>query len=60
MKFCLLLTQPTVLSMKLIQVTRQIPVVILVMETNIPGSDWNRMGMEVESTGSAKNFSAAT
>jgi len=59
-KFCLLMIQPSALLVKLIQVTKQIPVVILVMETKIPGSEWNkRMGMEVESINSAKNFSAA-
>jgi hypothetical protein len=52
--------QPSAFLVKLIQETKQIPVVILVMETKIPGSDWkNRMGVEVESTNSAKNFSAA-
>jgi hypothetical protein len=41
-------------------VTKEIPVVILVMETKIPGSDLNnRLGVEVESTNSAKNVSAA-
>ena len=59
-KFCLRMTQPSALLVKLIQVTKQIPVVILVTEKKIPGSEWNnRMGVEVESTNSAKNFSAA-
>jgi len=59
-KFCLLMMQPSALLVKLIQVTKPIPVVILVIATKIPGSDWNnRMGMEVESTKSAKNFTAA-
>jgi hypothetical protein len=52
--------QPSALLVKLIQVTKRIPVVIPVMETKIPGSEWNnRMGVEVKSTNSAKNFSAA-
>jgi hypothetical protein len=52
--------RPSALLVKLIHVTKQIPVVILVMATKIPGSDWNnRMGVEVESTNSAKNFTAA-
>lgn len=52
--------QPSALLVELIQVTQQIPVVIMVMEKKIPGSEWNnRMEVEVESTNNAKNFSAA-
>jgi hypothetical protein len=45
--------------MKLINVTKQIPVVILVIETKMPGSCWNRMGEEVEPTNGAKNVPPA-
>jgi hypothetical protein len=42
--------------MKLTHMTKQIPVVILVMEAKMPGSYWNRMGLEVEPTNSVKYF----
>jgi len=59
-KFCLRMIQPSALMVKLIQVTKQIPAVILVMEKKIPVSEWNNgMGVEVEFTNSAKNFLAA-